>query len=143
MSTSALGPSPARLIGRLLPLLYKRRESQRVAVCCPSPEPGTHWRTEDVQPSFCGGRDEGTDTFRGRRGFPYQGLLPSSPRRRSSRNTCLVQTRAVCAGRQKSSQTTLLMPTAPGPTQQKKARNPLLGVVCLLTTGVLISVRLV
>jgi uncharacterized protein len=34
------------------------------------------------------------------------------------------------------------MLTTPGPTQRKKARNPLRGVVCLLTTGVLISVRL-
>jgi RNA-directed DNA polymerase len=33
------------------------------------------------------------------------------------------------------------MLTTPGPTQRKKARNPLRGVVCLLTTGVLISVR--
>jgi hypothetical protein len=38
-----------------------------VPVCCPSPEPGTHWGTITVQPSFCIGRYEGTDTFLGRR----------------------------------------------------------------------------
>src|SRR5882724_2545917 len=31
--------------------------------------------------------------------------------------------------------------TAPGPRRRKKAKNPLSVVVCLLTTGVLISVR--
>src|SRR5215510_13651505 len=37
-----------------------------VPVCCPSPEPGTHWGTSIVQPSFCIGRYEGTETFLGR-----------------------------------------------------------------------------
>jgi hypothetical protein len=60
----SLGP----LIGPPLPLLYRRRKPQTVAVCCPSPDPGTPWRTAPVQPPLCRGRDEGTDRFRGRRG---------------------------------------------------------------------------
>src|SRR5215510_15598753 len=42
--------------------------SPTVPVCCPSPEPGTNWRTVNVQPPFCIGRYEGTDMFLGRRG---------------------------------------------------------------------------
>jgi len=38
-------PDPARLIGRLLPLLYIWRALLLVPVCCPSPEPGPNWRT--------------------------------------------------------------------------------------------------
>src|SRR5262249_29004927 len=38
-----------------------------VSVCCPSPEPGTNWRTVNVQPSLCVGRYEGTDIFLGRK----------------------------------------------------------------------------
>ena len=52
MSIEALYPDPARLSGRLLPLLCKRQESQTVDVCCPSPAPGTHWRRGNVQPPF-------------------------------------------------------------------------------------------
>jgi hypothetical protein len=39
-------------------------------VCCPAPEPGTHWRAAEVQPSLCVGRYEGTPVVRGRRGYP-------------------------------------------------------------------------
>src|SRR5262249_35723514 len=38
-----------------------------VDVCGPSSAPGPNWRTESVQPSLGGGRDEGTDMFLGRR----------------------------------------------------------------------------
>jgi Transposase IS116/IS110/IS902 family len=63
-------PDPLRLIGYPLWLLYMRRESSTVSVCCPSPEPGSHGRTMHVQPPFCIGRYEGTALFLGRRG-PY------------------------------------------------------------------------
>jgi hypothetical protein len=61
-------PEPLPLMGCPLWLLSLRRESSTVAVCCPSPEPGSHWRTGHVQPFFCRGRSEGTALFLGRRG---------------------------------------------------------------------------
>jgi hypothetical protein len=60
-STEATFPDPARLIGRLLSLQYRRRASQTVDVGGPSPEPGPHWCTRDVQHPPCRGRYEGTD----------------------------------------------------------------------------------
>jgi len=38
------------LIGHPIRLRYMRRESRSVDVGCPSPEPGTNWRTTAVQP---------------------------------------------------------------------------------------------
>src|SRR2546427_249633 len=52
MSTEAFGPDPARVIGRLLPLLYPWRALLLVTVCCPAPAPGPHWRTALCSPSF-------------------------------------------------------------------------------------------
>jgi hypothetical protein len=63
-------PEPLRLIGAPLWLWSMRRESSTVSVCCPSPEPGSHWRTRPVQPPLCRGRYEGTAVLLGRRG-PY------------------------------------------------------------------------
>jgi hypothetical protein len=37
-------------------------------VGCPSPKPEAHWRTANGQPPCCGGRYEGTEMLRGRRG---------------------------------------------------------------------------
>ena len=46
MSPEALCPDPARLLGRLLSLLFIERKSLMVTVCCPSPEPEPNWRTQ-------------------------------------------------------------------------------------------------
>jgi hypothetical protein len=46
MSAEALGPAPARLIGRLLSLLSNGWKALLVAGCCPSPAPGPNWRIE-------------------------------------------------------------------------------------------------
>ena len=46
MRPEALGPAPARVIGRLLALLARGRKFLMVPVGCPSPAPGAHWRLE-------------------------------------------------------------------------------------------------
>jgi hypothetical protein len=56
------------VIGGPLWLLSLRRESSTVAVGCPAPAPGSHWRTGHVQPFFCRGRSEGTAFLLGRSG---------------------------------------------------------------------------
>lgn len=54
-------PEPVRWLGDPLGLWSMRRASATVAVCCPSPEPGSHWPTMPVPPPFCRGRYEGTE----------------------------------------------------------------------------------
>ena len=69
-------------------------------------------------------------------------FLHSSSTWRANLNKCLVQPQMVCAVIRKSSQNT--RPTADdarNPKAEKNAKNPLIGVVYLLTTGGLISVR--
>ena len=51
-STEALCPDPARLIGRVLSLLSRGRKFLMVPVCCPSPDPGAHWRIEMCSLAF-------------------------------------------------------------------------------------------
>jgi hypothetical protein len=52
MSTEAVCPDPVRLIGRLRSLRSRRRTFRMVTVCCPSPEPEAHGRTNTCSPSF-------------------------------------------------------------------------------------------
>jgi len=79
--------------------------------------------------------------FLGRSG-PCRDALHAPLRWRETRKKGVVQTRAVCPCIRKSSQDTLPAADCAGTNPaEKKARNPLLGVVCLLTKGVLISVR--
>jgi len=52
MRPEALCPAPARVIGRLLALLYEERKSLMVPVGCPSPDPEPHWRTQMGSPSL-------------------------------------------------------------------------------------------
>ena len=52
MSTQALGPDPARVIGRLLPLLDWERTSLLGSVCCPSPAPEPNGRMQMCSPRF-------------------------------------------------------------------------------------------
>jgi len=127
--------------GHTLRLLYMRRESRSVAVGCPSPAPGTHWRTRSVQPRLCVGRDEGTDTFLGRRGRHHRLSaltisLVTEPQYGCGADTwCLdrqleIQPEHVARGRRRRDQY-----------RGTKEHNPLLGKVYLLTTGGLIRVR--
>lgn len=51
MRPEARSPDPARLIGRLLPLPSNGRTALMVTGGCPSPEPGTHWRTAMCRPA--------------------------------------------------------------------------------------------
>jgi hypothetical protein len=78
--------------------------------------------------------------FLGRRELAH-GSRHSPSRWRETLNKCLVQPHARCASREKPSQNTLPEDNDAGSsTAEKKEKNPLLGQVCLLTTGVLISV---
>jgi transposase len=49
-NTEALIPDPDALMGRPFLRRDMRRSSNPDDGCCPSPEPGTHWRTGHVQP---------------------------------------------------------------------------------------------
>jgi len=140
-SPEAVHPEPFPLLGPPLRLSDRQRESCRLDVCCPSPEPGTHGGTAPVQRLLCLGRYEGTETFRGRRDHPASSLHSSSPRR-ANLHKCLVQPRW-CTSRRKCRQNTLpgMDYARPAVRRKKIGKNPLLGRVCLLTTGDLISVR--
>ena len=52
MRPAALCPAPARVIGRLLALLYAERKSLMVLVGGPSPDPEPHGRTQMGRPSL-------------------------------------------------------------------------------------------
>src|SRR5438093_8936142 len=51
-STEALGPDLARVLGRLLSLLFIGRTLLMVSVRCPSPAPQPHWHMGTCRPSF-------------------------------------------------------------------------------------------
>jgi hypothetical protein len=120
--TVARLPAPGRLIGHPLWLWARRRESSTVSGGCPSPAPGAHWRTMDVQPPFCSGREAGTALLLGRRG-PYGdcSALAFAGDSASIRVWCRP---LVCTGAQKARQDR--RPTVdcarPG-TAEKKAKN--------------------
>ena len=78
--------------------------------------------------------------FLGRR-KPYAGSLQSPFRWRETLNTCVVQPYSGRASRAQPSQNTLPEDDGARIALAEKRKNPLSGDVCLLTTGVLISVR--
>ena len=73
-----------------------RRSSPTAGGCGPSPEPGSHGTTRCVAPALGRGREEGTEKVLGRSARTDH-ALPSAPRRREHRKTCVVQPRTVCA----------------------------------------------
>src|SRR2546425_5867973 len=78
--------------------------------------------------------------FLGRRDYPEQSLHSSSPRRENLK-TCLVQpVGAPADGNEDRTRCQRRMTLSLNPSG-KNGKKPLLGVVCLLTTGVLIRVR--
>jgi len=94
-------------------------------VCCPVPEPGPHWRTRPFS------RFVASDGMRVPRGFeaaegdtdvPLSSLVPW----RQSLDTCVVQTRSVCAIIGKSSQDTRLNADCAGtnPAENSKTSAP-------------------
>ena len=111
-----------------------------VPVCCPSPEPGTHWGTIIVQPSFCIGRYEGTDKFLGRREaklrlFARTIVMVREPQEVFGAATSWPrQYPEIKSGHATDCRLPRLW------NAEKKVQNPLLGVVCLLTSRVLIRV---
>jgi hypothetical protein len=129
------------LIGRSRRLLDMRQSSGTVNGGCPAPEPGTHGRTPTVQPPPGIGRDEGTDTVRGRRG-QRRSLGNRHPHGASAAIRVGCRHVASASTNENEVSTRGQRLPAPGPTQRKKRQNPLLGIVCLLTTGGLIGVRL-
>ena len=115
-------PHPLACDWTSAPALVERRESCLVDVCCPSPEPETHWRTAPVQPPLCLGRYEGTERFLGRRD-PTEQSLHSSSLRRENLKKCLVQP---CWGtriRKRRRNTLPGMDCARPKAQRKKSQN--------------------
>ena len=137
----ALIPDPCALIGRPLLLRTIRRWSNTVDVCCPSPEPGTHWRMRPVQPPLCVGRYEGMDRFLGR-GRPRAGLsvlaiiMATEPQ-----YVCGAATRHLHRSTEMKSGHDAGCRLRWHCKSGEKRKTPLLGLVCLLTRGVLIRVR--
>src|SRR5882724_6566151 len=107
-----------------------------------SPEPGTNWRSVAVQPPLCIGRYEGTETVRGRRGHPkYLSAIAAST---ATEPPYVFGPDTLCPHQH------LEIKSAPGTRRrrrrtkdhhQKVEKFSLMGQVCLLTTGGLISVR--
>jgi hypothetical protein len=137
----ALIPDPAAVIGRPLLLRTIRRWSNPVDVCGPAPAPGTHGRTRPVPPPRCVGRYAGTERFRGR-GRPRAGLsVRAIPMATEPQEVCGATTRHLHRARAMQSGHDAGCRLRWYGKSGEKRNNPLLGVVCLLTRGVLISVR--
>jgi hypothetical protein len=133
---------PALCLARRARSWLRQRESPTVDGGGSSPAPRSPWTTRPVEPDRCRGRSAGTETFLGRSNQAER-LLQSSLWRRAHLHTCVVQPQMVCAVIRPSRQHT--RPTADDarhPKAENNAKNPLLGVVYLLTTGGLIRVRL-
>jgi hypothetical protein len=102
-------------------------------VCCPAPEPGTHWRAAEVQPSLCVG------TVRGHPSSARPQRIPALVRCTRHRGGDRASRRVWCShpgwAPQQSNEVRARdrLQTAPGPAKRKKRKSPLRGVVCLLT----------
>ena len=110
------------------------------SVCCPSPAPGTHWRVNDTPPALCIGRYEGTTLLLGRRGEPPCGAAIATKMATAPQYVC----GAAMLGWHLGTEITSEHGTGRRRRRQlhggKKTKNPLSGVVCLLTKRGLISV---
>jgi hypothetical protein len=105
----------------------------------PAPDPGPHWRpVTTVQPPLCIGRDEGTETFLGRRGYPHGPAAIAASMATEPQYVCGAGTRRLHLRVEMKS----AHMSECGHRQHKKVEKiPLTGVVRLLTTGGLIRVR--
>src|SRR5262249_2681570 len=95
-----------------------------------------------AQPSLCIGRYEGTESLRGRRGYPQRCAAITTQVVTAPQDVCGA---ARCVGTcaRKSRQNTRPTVDCARPWKaENNENNPLTGVVCLLTKGVLIRVRL-
>ena len=107
---------------------------------CPSPEPAPKGRATEAQPSLCIGRYEGTESLRGRRGYPQRCAAITTQVVTAPQDVCGA---ARCVGTcaRKSRQNTRPTVDCARPWKaENNENNPLTGVVCLLTKGVLIRV---
>jgi hypothetical protein len=121
---------------------YTSGESRRGDVGCPSPESDTHERAARAQLPLCIGRYEGTKFFLGRRAYPQWLSALVTPVTTAPQYVCGAATLGWAPVHRKQVRTRDRLSTAPGPGKRKKnEKNPLTGVVCLLTKGVLIRVR--
>src|SRR5712691_1139407 len=136
------GPSPCarRLLRHVHLLLGLPRALSTVHLGCSAPAPAPHGRTVHGYPGVCRGRYEGTEMLLGR-SARTSSSLPSSCTRQENLKTCVGQPGCRGTSRRKSRQH--MGPGDHGSAEKsgKKGNNPLLGVVCLLTTGDLIRVR--
>ena len=108
---------------------------------CPSPEPGSHWRTPVVQPLLCLGRYEGTDRFRGCRGAHESLSALAITMATEPQEVFGADTRCPYLDRETKTEHVARDERRQDQDGGKKHKNPLLGGVCFLTTGVLIRVR--
>src|SRR5262245_39026753 len=132
---------PCPLLGHPLWLLVRWRWSHQACVCCPSPEPDTNWRVQDAQPALCIGRYEGTTLFLGRRGYPHWFSALVTQVTTEPQYVFGAATRGWHRAWKASENTRPLVDCARPWKAEKNENNPLIGVVCLLTKGVLIRVR--
>src|SRR5262249_2030068 len=108
---------------------------------CPSPAPDPKGRATEAQPSLCIGRYAGTESLRGRRGYPQRCAAITTQVVTAPQDVCGA---ARCVGTcaRKSRQNTRPTVDCARPWKaENNENNPLTGVVCLLTKGVLIRVR--
>jgi hypothetical protein len=110
---------------------------------CPAPEPESHWRTVTVQPPLCRGRYEGTETFLGRRGPPKHLAAIAASTATEPPDVCGADTLGPHQHvEMKSAHATRRRLRRTKEHHQQVETFPLIGQVCLLTTGGLIRVIL-
>jgi len=105
MRPAAMLLAPWPVLGHPLLRQCLGRASSTISGCCPAAAPGTHWRTTPLPPPLCGGRSEGTEKLRGRRGHTHSSLH-ASPGRRAHRKQCVGPSRFGCTSRRQSRQNT-------------------------------------
>src|SRR4030095_9580812 len=107
---------------------------------CPSPAPGPHGRTPAVQPLLCLERYEGTDRFLGCRGSHESLSALAITMAPEPQYVCGADTRCPYLDRETKTAHVARDERRQDQDCGKKHKNPPLGGVCLLTTGVIISV---
>src|SRR5919198_1501137 len=134
-------PEPCPLMGHPLWLCARWRGSHQACVCCPSPEPDTHWRVQDAQPAFGIGRSEGTTFLLGRRGYPHGCSALGTKVTTEPQDVFGAATPGWHRAWKASEHTRPTVDCARPWKAEKNENCPLIGGVCLLTKGVLIRVR--
>jgi hypothetical protein len=136
-----LSPDPWAVAWTSAPALKLRRTALPLSGCSPAPTPGSHGHTHGVELPLCLGQDAGTDRFRGRRGAPPRFSARASAMATEPPYGCGADTGCPSLDRETTSEPVARDRRRQDQCRGKKAKIPLLGRVCLLTTGILIRVR--